>query len=141
MPDHSTPRSILSAGFDTQTGGLTPILADVSGRANCGKALIGASLSAHSSPRPLPTRGFSLFHADLRCLEEGACAYDRHALSGTRVWQDREGGHLQLTQQQLDFFDAFGFLVFRQLLEPAEMKRYLEEFEVGLDSWHNAGRQ
>ena len=47
---------------------------------------------------------------------------------------------MQLTQQQLDFFDAFGFLVFRQLLEPAEMKRYLEEFEVGLDSWHNAGR-
>ncbi len=40
---------------------------------------------------------------------------------------------MQLTEQQLNHFRTFGFLVFRQLFSPEELKRFSEEFDRGLD--------
>ena len=40
-----------------------------------------------------------------------------------------------LSEQQLNHFETFGFLVFRQLLSPAEMERYSEEFDAGMAAW------
>ena len=42
---------------------------------------------------------------------------------------------MQLSEQQLNHFETFGFLVFRQLLSPAEMERYSEEFDSGMAAW------
>ena len=40
---------------------------------------------------------------------------------------------MQLTQQQLNHFEAFGFLVFRQLLSPEEIKQYSDEFNAAIE--------
>ena len=40
---------------------------------------------------------------------------------------------MQLTEQQLNHFEAFGFLVFRQLLSPEEIKRYSDEFNAAIE--------
>ncbi len=40
-----------------------------------------------------------------------------------------------LTQQQLNHFDTFGFVVLRQLLSPDEMQKFSNEFDSELDSW------
>ncbi len=42
---------------------------------------------------------------------------------------------MQLSTQQLSHFNTFGFLIFRQLLTPAEVETYRREFDLGLDSW------
>lgn len=47
---------------------------------------------------------------------------------------------MKLTQQQLNLFSDFGFLVFRQLLSPEEMEVYSREFNAGLDSWIDGGK-
>jgi hypothetical protein len=47
---------------------------------------------------------------------------------------------VKLTEQQLAYFKTFGFLIFRQLLSPAEMARYSEEFDRGLDAWLEGGK-
>ena len=46
---------------------------------------------------------------------------------------------MQLSEQQLNHFETFGFLVFRQLLSPAEMERYSEEFDAGMAAWLEGG--
>ena len=47
---------------------------------------------------------------------------------------------MKLSSQQLDHFNVFGFLVFRQLLSNEEMARYGREFNAGLDSWIENGK-
>lgn len=47
---------------------------------------------------------------------------------------------MKLSQQQLNLFSDFGFLVFRQLLSPEEMESYSREFNAGLDSWIDGGK-
>ena len=47
---------------------------------------------------------------------------------------------MQLTEQQLNHFQTFGFLIFRQLLSPEESAQYSREFNVGLDAWIEGGR-
>lgn len=42
---------------------------------------------------------------------------------------------MKLTQQQLDHFDTFGFVVFRQLFSPGEIQKFSHEFDSELDSW------
>ena len=42
---------------------------------------------------------------------------------------------MQIGKQQLNHFETFGFLVFRQLLSPAEMERFSEEFDCGMQAW------
>lgn len=42
---------------------------------------------------------------------------------------------MKLSQQQLDHFDTFGFVVFRQLFSPEEMQKFGDEFDSELDSW------
>jgi ectoine hydroxylase-related dioxygenase (phytanoyl-CoA dioxygenase family) len=42
---------------------------------------------------------------------------------------------MQLSEQQLAHFRTFGFLVFRQHLNPDEAARFRREFDAGLDSW------
>jgi hypothetical protein len=42
---------------------------------------------------------------------------------------------MRLTEQQLNFFQTFGFLIFRQLFSPQEIDRYSREFDAGLDAW------
>ena len=42
---------------------------------------------------------------------------------------------MQVSTQQLSHFNTFGFLIFRQLLTPAEVETYRREFDLGLDSW------
>ncbi|MCY3760061.1 MAG: phytanoyl-CoA dioxygenase family protein [Gemmatimonadetes bacterium] len=42
---------------------------------------------------------------------------------------------MQLSEQQLNHFETFGFLVFPQLLSSAEMERYSEEFDAGMAAW------
>ena len=39
---------------------------------------------------------------------------------------------MRLGAQQLNHFETFGFLVFRQLLSPEEMERFSEEFDSGM---------
>ncbi len=46
---------------------------------------------------------------------------------------------MQLTDQQLNHFQTFGFLIFRQLLSPDEIARYGVEFNTGLDTWLDGG--
>ena len=46
---------------------------------------------------------------------------------------------MKLTQQQLNHFNTFGFVVFRQLLSPDEMQKFSQEFDSELDSWLPAG--
>jgi len=46
---------------------------------------------------------------------------------------------MQLTEQQLNHFRTFGFLVFRQLLSPDEMARFSSNFNAGLDTWLDGG--
>lgn len=41
---------------------------------------------------------------------------------------------MPLTDQQLNHFRTFGFLIFRQLLSPEEAARYSREFDAGLDA-------
>ena len=45
---------------------------------------------------------------------------------------------MHLTDQQLAHFHTFGFVVFRQLLTPAEMNLYDQQFNAGLDAWLDA---
>ena len=47
---------------------------------------------------------------------------------------------MQLTEQQLNYFRTFGFLIFRQLLSPEELAQYSREFNAGLDAWIEGGR-
>ena len=42
---------------------------------------------------------------------------------------------MKLTEQQLNHFETFGFLIFRQLLSPREMETYSREFSAGHDDW------
>jgi len=42
---------------------------------------------------------------------------------------------MQLTEQQTNHFETFGFLVFRQLLSAREMETYSREFSAGHDAW------
>ena len=41
---------------------------------------------------------------------------------------------MRLTEQQINHFRTFGFLVFRQLFTPEEWKTYCHEFDLGLDA-------
>ena len=41
---------------------------------------------------------------------------------------------MRLTEQQINHFRTFGFLVFRQLFSPEEWKTYCHEFDLGLDA-------
>ena len=47
---------------------------------------------------------------------------------------------MRLTEQQINHFRTFGFIIFRQLLSPAEMTRYLAEFDAGLDALMGGAR-
>jgi hypothetical protein len=47
---------------------------------------------------------------------------------------------MKLSQQQLNLFRDFGFLVFRQLLTAQEMAQYSRDFNAGLDSWLENGK-
>jgi hypothetical protein len=47
---------------------------------------------------------------------------------------------LRLTKQQLNHYETFGFLVFRQLLTADELARYSADFNTGLDSWTEGGQ-
>ena len=47
---------------------------------------------------------------------------------------------MKLSQQQLNLFNDFGFLVFRGLLSREEMELYSREFNAGLDSWIEGGK-
>ena len=47
---------------------------------------------------------------------------------------------MQLSQQQLNHFETFGFLIFRQLLNTAEVERYSREFNAGLNAWIKGGQ-
>ncbi len=42
---------------------------------------------------------------------------------------------MRLTEQQVNYFKTFGFLIFRQLFSASEVKRYRQEFDSGLDAW------
>ncbi len=42
---------------------------------------------------------------------------------------------MQATEQQVNHFRTFGFVIFRQLFTPDELKLYMEEFDRGLDLW------
>ena len=42
---------------------------------------------------------------------------------------------MQLTEQQTRFFDAFGYLVVRQLFSPEEVERVIEGFEWSIRNW------
>ena len=42
---------------------------------------------------------------------------------------------IQLDKQQIDFFDAFGYLVVRQLLTPEETERVIDAFEWSIQNW------
>ena len=46
---------------------------------------------------------------------------------------------MQLTEQQINHFKTFGFLVFRQLLTPEEVQRYSDEFDAGMDATIEGG--
>ena len=46
---------------------------------------------------------------------------------------------MQLTVQQKNHFDTFGFLVFRQLLTPEEVQIYSDEFDAGMDATLEGG--
>ena len=41
---------------------------------------------------------------------------------------------MQLTEQQINHFRTFGFIVFRQFFTPEEWKTYCHEFDLGLDA-------
>jgi hypothetical protein len=45
---------------------------------------------------------------------------------------------MHLTQEQLNHFQTFGFLIFRQLLSPDETALYSQQFNAGLDAWLDA---
>jgi hypothetical protein len=47
---------------------------------------------------------------------------------------------MNLSPKQLNHFQTFGFLIFRQLLSPEESARYSREFDTGLDAWTENGR-
>ena len=42
---------------------------------------------------------------------------------------------MKLSEQQLNLFNDFGFLIFRQLLSAGEMAQYSQEFNAGLNAW------
>ena len=46
---------------------------------------------------------------------------------------------MRLTDQQMNHFDTFGFLIFRKLLSPDEVARYSRDFYNGLDAWLDGG--
>ena len=41
---------------------------------------------------------------------------------------------MRLTEQQINHFRTFGFIVFRQFFTPEEWKTYCHEFDLGLDA-------
>ena len=47
---------------------------------------------------------------------------------------------MRLTAEQLNHYETFGFLIFRQLLTAKEMARYRSEFNTALDSWTDDGQ-
>jgi ectoine hydroxylase-related dioxygenase (phytanoyl-CoA dioxygenase family) len=47
---------------------------------------------------------------------------------------------MSLSDQQLNYFNTFGFVVFRQLFSSDEVARYSAEFDRGLDSWLESGK-
>ncbi len=47
---------------------------------------------------------------------------------------------MRLTAEQLNHFETFGFLIFRQLLTGEEMALYGREFDTALDSWTDEGQ-
>ena len=47
---------------------------------------------------------------------------------------------MQLTEQQVHHFRTFGFLILRQLLSPAEIARYTDELNRGLDLQIDSGQ-
>ena len=47
---------------------------------------------------------------------------------------------MRLSEQQLNHFNAFGFLVFRQLFSPDEVDLYRRELDAGLDARIEGGR-
>ncbi len=47
---------------------------------------------------------------------------------------------MSLTEQQVNHFRTFGFVVFRQLFRPDELKLYMDEFDRGLDLWVPGGQ-
>ena len=48
---------------------------------------------------------------------------------------------MRLTEQQMNHFRTFGFIVFRQLLSPKEMEVYNREFNAGLETWDQHRRR
>ena len=46
---------------------------------------------------------------------------------------------MQLSEQQLSFFDTFGYLAFPELFKPQEVSWIIEEFEMVLQT-HGDGR-
>jgi len=48
---------------------------------------------------------------------------------------------MQLSEQQLNHFRTFGFLIFRQLLSSDEVEQYRREFDSGMEAWRNNGQQ
>ena len=46
---------------------------------------------------------------------------------------------MKLTEQQINHFKTFGFLVFRQLLTPEEVQLYSDEFDTGMDATIEGG--
>ena len=47
---------------------------------------------------------------------------------------------MKLSEQQLNLFNDFGFLIFRQLLSAGEMAQYSQEFNAGLNAWIDGGQ-
>ncbi len=47
---------------------------------------------------------------------------------------------MNLSEQQLNLFRDFGFLIFRQLLSPEETAQYSREFNTGLNAWIDGGQ-
>ena len=46
---------------------------------------------------------------------------------------------MMVTEQQMNHFRTFGFVIFRQLFTPAELATYKEEFDRGLNLWIEGG--
>ena len=47
---------------------------------------------------------------------------------------------MNLSEQQLNLFRDFGFLIFRQLLSSEEIAQYSREFNTGLNAWIDGGQ-
>ena len=47
---------------------------------------------------------------------------------------------MELTEQQVNHFQTFGFCTFRNFFSPDELQRYTREFEHGLDRWIEGGK-